>query len=412
MSSSVGSEAELVALAKSSLYPNYAQPPLVMVRGSGCDVWDASGKRYLDLFAGIAVNTLGHAHPRLVQSIAAQAAQLMHVSNYYFNEPNLRLAAQLCSLTGMSRALFCNSGTEAIEAMLKLARRYHFSQGATDRYRVIAFTGSFHGRTLGSLAVTGQSKYRDGFGPLAGVTHVPFGDVDAVRAAIGPDVAAILVEPILGEGGVVPPPEGFLADLRTVANEHGALLLADEVQTGVGRTGSFLACQREGVEPDAVALAKALGGGFPIGAMLCRDHLLGALPPGSHGTTFGGNPLASAAALAVLEVIEAERLLDRAATLGAHLTQRLQELASRHPERITTTRGVGLLQAVVLAESVDPGRVLAAVRDAGVLLTLAGGNALRFSPPLTVTQEQLDAGVAAVDAVLRGEAARADGSAG
>jgi len=393
-------QAELVALAQSSLYPNYAQPPLVIVRGSGCDVWDASGKRYLDLFAGIAVNTLGHSHPRLVQAIATQAAQLMHVSNYYYNEPNVRLAAKLCALTGMSRALFCNSGTEAVEAMLKLARRHFFARGQTERYRVIAFRGSFHGRTLGSLAATGQPKYRDGFGPLGGVTHVPFGDVDAVRAELGADVAAIITEPILGEGGIVPPPEGFLATLRELTEEHGALLLADEVQTGVGRTGSFLGFQREGVVPDAVALAKALGGGFPIGAMLCRDALLEALPPGSHGTTFGGNPLASAAALAVLEVVESEGLVERAGKLGGHLARGLEALARRHPERIVTTRGAGLLQAVVLADGVNPGQVLAAVREAGVLLTLAGGNALRFSPPLTVTQPELDQGISAVDAAL------------
>ena len=394
------SQAELVALAQSSLYPNYAQPPLVMVRGSGCEVWDASGKRYLDLFAGIAVNTLGHSHPRLVQAIATQAAQLMHVSNYYYNEPNVRLAAKLCALTGMSRALFCNSGTEAVEAMLKLARRHFFARGETERFRVIAFHGSFHGRTLGSLAATGQPKYRDGFGPLGGVTHVQFGDVDAVRAELGADVAAILTEPILGEGGIVPPPEGFLAALRGLTQERGALLLADEVQTGVGRTGSFLGFQREGVVPDAVALAKALGGGVPIGAMLCREPLLEALPPGSHGTTFGGNPLASAAALAVLEVVESEGLVERAGKLGCHLARGLEALARRHPKRILTTRGVGLLQAVVLAEGVNPAQVLSAIREAGVLLTLAGGNALRFSPPLTVTQPELDAGISAVDTVL------------
>jgi len=405
MSPLVTAEAELVALAKSSLYPNYAQPPLVMVRGSGCDLWDASGKQYLDLFAGIAVTTLGHAHPRLVQTIAAQAAQLMHVSNYYYNEPNVRLAGKLCSLTGMSRALFCNSGTEAIEAMLKLARRHYFARGEKDRYRVVAFTGSFHGRTLGSLAVTGQAKYRDGFGPLGGVTHVPFGELDAVRSAMGADVAAILTEPILGEGGVIPAPPGFLDGLRELADEFGALLLVDEVQTGVGRTGRFLGCQREGIVPDAVALAKALGGGFPIGALLCRDTLLEALPPGSHGTTFGGNALASAAALAVLEVIEAEGLLDRVESLGAHLARELEGLARRHPDSIATTRGVGLLQAVVLSDTVNPGQVLAAVRDAGVLLTLAGGNALRFSPPLTVTREQLDTGVRVIDSVLAGLAA-------
>ena len=394
-------QAALVETARASLYPNYSQPPIVMVRGSGCELWDASGKRYLDLFAGIAVNTLGHAHPRLVAAISEQAARLMHVSNYYYTDTNVRLAARLCELTGMSRALFCNSGTEAIEAMLKLGRRHYYARGETERFRVVAFHGSFHGRTLGSLAVTGQAKYRDGFGPLAGVTHVAFGDAAAVRDAMGPDVAAILVEPIQGEGGVIPAPPGFLAELRAIADEHGALLLADEVQTGVGRTGAFLGFQREGVRPDALALAKALGGGFPIGAMLCSDQLLEALPPGSHGTTFGGNPLASAAALAVLEELDDSRLVDATRDLGTYLASALGQLAARHSDLVATTRGVGLLQAVVLRDGVAAAPLLGRLRDAGVLFTLAGGQAVRFSPPLVVSQSQLDEGIAALDAVLQ-----------
>ncbi len=392
-------EAQLVELAKASLYPNYAQPPFVLVRGRGCELWDASGRQYLDLCAGIAVSTLGHAHPRLVAAIAEQAGTLIHVSNYYYNEPNIRLAARLRELTGLGRVLFCNSGTEAIEAMLKLARRHFFARGELDRYRVVAFQNAFHGRTLGALAVTGQPKYRDGFGPLLGVTHVPFGDADAVRAAMGPDVAAILVEPVQGEGGVIPAPPGFLAALREIADTHGALLLGDEVQTGLGRTGAFLGFQRENVRPDAVALAKGLGGGFPIGAMAASDALLGALPPGSHGSTFGGNALASATALTVLQVIEEERLVEGARTKGEHLACALAELPRRHPTKVATTRGVGLLHAVVLRPEVDAGRALAATRAEGVLLTLAGG-ALRISPPLVVTTEQLDRGVAAIDRAL------------
>ncbi len=392
-------EAQLVELARASLYPNYAQPPFVLVRGRGCELWDASGRQYLDLCAGIAVSTLGHAHPRLVAAIADQAATLMHVSNYYYNEPNIRLAARLRELTGLARVLFCNSGTEAVEAMLKLARRHFYARGEQDRYRVVAFQNAFHGRTLGALAVTGQPKYRDGFGPLLGVTHVPFGDAAAVRAAMGPDVAAILVEPVQGEGGVVPAPPGFLAALRDIADAHGALLLGDEVQTGLGRTGAFLGFQREGVRPDAVALAKALGGGFPIGAMAVSGDLLEALPPGSHGSTFGGNPLASAAALAVLDVMEEEHLVEGARTKGEHLALALSELAARHPEKVAATRGIGLLPAVALRPGIDAGRALAATRAEGVLLTLAGG-ALRLSPPLVVTTEQLDRGVVAIDRAL------------
>lgn len=392
-------QTELLDLAHSSLYPNYRQAPFVIVRGRGCELWDASGKRYLDLFAGIAVSTLGHGHPRLVAALGEQAARLLHVSNYHFNEPNVRLAARLCRLSGMDRALFCNSGTEAIEACLKLARRYFFARGETERFRVISFKNSFHGRTLGSLVVTGQTKYRDGFGPLVGVTHVDYGDLEAVRQAMGPDVAAIIAEPVQGEGGIIPAPPGFLQGLRKICDDSGALLILDEVQTGVGRTGPFLACHAAGVVPDAVALAKALGGGVPIGAMLCGKHLESALPPGSHGSTFGGNALASAAALAVLDELE-DGLMAQVPAKGEHLAQGLRQLVARFPEKISGTRGVGLLQALELAPGIDAAAVLGKVREAGVLLTLAGGSCLRFSPPLVVSTAELDEGLAAVARVL------------
>jgi acetylornithine/N-succinyldiaminopimelate aminotransferase len=299
----------------------------------------------------------------------------------------------------MDRVLFANSGTEAIEAMLKLARRYFFQRGETDRFRVVSFKNSFHGRTLGSLTVTGQMKYRDGFGPLVGVTHVEYGDLAAVRAAMGPDVAAIIVEPVQGEGGIIPAPRGFLQGLREIADVHGALLLLDEVQTGIGRTGTFLACDADGVVPDAIALAKALGGGVPIGAMLCKKRLEAALPPGSHGSTFGGNALASAAALVVLEVLE-EGLLATVSAKGEHLARALEHVRERHPTKVAATRGRGLLRALELAPAVDPGTVLAKLRDEGVLLTLAGAAALRFSPPLVVTTAELDEGATALDRVL------------
>jgi acetylornithine/N-succinyldiaminopimelate aminotransferase len=373
---------------------------MILVRGRGCEVWDSEGRRYLDLYAGIAVSTLGHAHPRLVRAISEQAAQLIHVSNYFYNEPNVRLAEKLCRLTGMERALFSNSGTEAIEAMLKMCRRHFYSKDQRDRYKIIAFENSFHGRTLGALAMTGQAKYRDGFGPLPGVTHVPYGDLDAVKRAMAPDVAAIIVEPIQGEGGVVPAPAGFLAGLRRVADEHGAMLLADEVQTGVGRTGKFLAFQHDGVEPDAVALAKALGGGVPIGVMLCKGHLVEALPPGSHGSTFGGNPLASAAALAVLETLESDKLIESVSAKGEQLARALEGLARRHPSVATGSRGRGLLQALILRDGVDARELLGKLRENGLLLTQAGGQGLRFSPPLIVSPAELEEGVAIVDRVL------------
>jgi acetylornithine/N-succinyldiaminopimelate aminotransferase len=393
-------ESELVQAGQTYLYPNYRQPPFVFVRGQGSLLFDVSGKRYLDMYAGIAVSTLGHAHPKLSAAIAEQAGKLLHVSNYFYNEPNVRLAEKLCRLSGMDRAFFCNSGTEAIEATLKLARRHFFAKGQPERQRIIAFRNSFHGRTLGALAATGQDKYKDGFGPLPGVTHVGFGDVDAVRRAMGPDVAGILVEPVQGEGGVLPAPPGFLRELRALANSQGALLLADEVQTGIGRTGTFLAFQGEGVEPDVVALAKALGGGVPIGAMVCKRFLEEALPPGSHGSTFGGNPLASAAALAVLDVLENDGLMLSVKQRGEELSVLLAKTVAKFPKLAECARGRGLLQALVLREGIDARKVMSAVQESGVLLTIAGGQALRFSPPLIVTKAELEEAVGLLERAL------------
>jgi acetylornithine/N-succinyldiaminopimelate aminotransferase len=306
----------------------------------------------------------------------------------------------LTRLTGMARAFFCNSGTEAIEATLKLTRRHFFAKGEKERLRIIAFDNAFHGRTLGALAATGQPKYKDGFGPLPGVTHVPYGDVARVRQEMGPDVAGILVEAIQGEGGVLPAPPGFLQALRDIADEAGALLLADEIQTGIGRTGTFLGFEHDGVKADVVALAKGLAGGVPIGAMLCRAELADALPPGSHGSTFGGNPLASAAALAVLDVIEKERLLDAVQARGAELSKRLTELSRKYPKLVASSRGRGLLQALVLRDEVDARAVLGKVQDAGVLVTVAGTSALRFTPPLNITPGELSAALDVIDRVL------------
>lgn len=391
---------QLVELGRQYLYPNYRQPALVFTRGLGSVLWDDAGQRYLDFYAGIAVSALGHAHPRLVRALSEQAGRLIHVSNYYFNEPNVKLAAELCRLTGMDRAFFCNSGTEAIEASLKLARHYFHLKGETARMRVIAFKNSFHGRTLGALAATGQDKYRDGFGELPNVTHVSYGDARAVHAALAPDVAAIVVEPVQGEGGVLPAPAGFLKELRQLTNQHGSLLIADEIQTGVGRTGTFLSMEQQGVKADIVALAKGLGGGVPIGAMVCRAALENALPPGSHGSTFGGNPLASAAALAVLEALIADGILSRVKPLGERLGSGLARLAERHSSLVETARGAGLLQALVLKPEIDARAVLGAFQQAGLLVTIAGGQALRFSPPLVVTEREIDEALQIADRVL------------
>lgn len=396
---SAASLQDLLATARRHLYPNYRQPDLVMERGEGVWVWDTTGKRYLDLYAGIAVNALGHAHPRIVSALEEQARRLCHMSNYFYSQPNIELAERLCKLTGMQRVLFSNSGTEANEAMLKLARSHFYQAGEKERLRIVAFDSSFHGRTLGSLALTGQAKYREGFGPLPGVSHVPFGDLEAVERQMGPDVAGVIVETVQGEGGVVPAPTGFLEALRELTRKHGSLLMVDEIQTGVGRTGRFLGIQHSGVTPDAISLAKAIGGGIPIGAMLCQEALANALPPGSHGSTFGGNPLASKVALAVLDEIEEKSLVAHARDLGQHLAERLERLAGRHAS-VSGARGQGLLQALVLHDDVDARSVVTQLREAGVLLTVAGGQALRFSPALIITREELDHGLDLVDRVL------------
>ncbi len=394
------SQDDLVKLGQDHLYPNYRQPPLVLTRGEGSRVWDAAGKQYFDLFAGIAVSTLGHAHPALTAAIAAQAKQLIHLSNYFYNQPNVELAAKLTRLTAMDRVFFCNSGTEANEALLKLARRHFFSKGQPERLRIIAFDNAFHGRTLGALAATGTPKYREGFGPMPGVTHVPYGDIARVRQEMGPDVAAILVESIQGEGGVLPAPPGFLQELREIVDDAGALLLADEIQTGIGRTGKFLGFEQYGVKADALSLAKGLAGGVPIGAMLCRAALAEALPPGSHGSTFGGSPLASAAALAVLETIEKEHLLEAVQARGAQLAARLAELTKQYPKLVASSRGTGLLQALVLKDGVDARAVLGKLQDAGVLVTIAGGQGLRFTPALTITSQELGGALDILERVL------------
>ncbi|MBX3182745.1 MAG: acetylornithine/succinylornithine family transaminase [Polyangiaceae bacterium] len=397
---SVTSTQELVQAAGRSLYPNYRQPEIVFSYGQGAELFDLEGKRYIDLYAGIAVSALGHAHPRLTRAISEQAGRLLHLSNYYFNEPNIRLAERLCALTGMSRAFFCSSGTEAVESMLKLARRHFYSTGQPDRVRVIAFEHAFHGRTLGALAATGQPSYREGFGPLSPTTHLPYGDLERVKEALSSDVCAVIVEALQGEGGVLPAPPGFLEGLRELTTRAGVLLLADEVQTGVGRLGSFLGFQHFGVAPDALALAKGLGGGVPIGAMLCRAELSAALPPGSHGSTFGGGPLASAAAGAVLDEIEASDLIARARTEGAYLAEALQGLATRHSSVVRLARGVGLLQALVMKTPELAQDAMKRLRAAGVLVTLAGGVALRVTPPLNIERALLSEALEVMDRVL------------
>ncbi len=391
---------ELLALAAQYLYPNYQPAPYVMVSGRGCSVSDVTGRTWLDFTAGVAVSSLGHAHPALAAAIAEQAGKVLHVSNYFYNEPNILLASELCTRSGFDRALFCNSGAEAIEGLFKLARRYFFVNGE-HRTKVIAFEQGFHGRTAGALSLTGTAKYREGFGTVEGVVHVPYGDTEAVRRVIDSSVAAVLVEPVQGEGGVIPAPSGFLRDLREACTEHGALLFCDEVQTGVGRLGTWFGFEQSDIRPDAIALAKGLAGGVPIGAMLTTEALARALPPGTHGTTFGGNPLACTAARTVLRVLDEEGIVAAVEGKGNRLASLLRAIADDLPEVCAGERGIGLLRGLVLREGRTARELLPKFAAAGLLLTAAGDRVIRFTPPLVVTDRELTVAADLVHHVLR-----------
>jgi acetylornithine/N-succinyldiaminopimelate aminotransferase len=392
---------ELIEVARKVQLGNYRPAPLVLCEGKGVRVRDVEGRELLDLSAGLAVTSVGHAHPRLAQAIAEQAARLIHVSNLWYNDKAIELARRLTEKSGFERVFFCNSGTEANEALLKLARHHHFGEGHPERVEVISTFASFHGRTMGALSLTGQPKYHEGVGPMVGgIVQVPYGDLAAMQAALTPRTAAILVEPIQAEGGIFVPPRGYLAGLRELCDRTGALLLFDEVQTGYGRTGTFLASEGEGVKPDACSLAKGIAGGFPLGAMLLRERCAGALPPGTHASTFGGNALACAAGLAVLDIFAEEDVLANVVARGEELGAACSALVSEFPALAVEARGRGLLRGVVLKAGVDPARVLAAVRDEGVLATLAGGNVLRICPALTITAAELAEGMALVAAAF------------
>ena len=381
-----------------ALMGNYGTPAVVLARGSGATVWDVDGRQYVDLLGGIAVNLLGHAHPAVVEAVTRQIATLGHTSNLAAHAPGIELAERLKALVGAgpeTRVLFANSGAEANEAALKLSRRLR--PGGS----WVACEGAFHGRTLGALAVTGQPAKRAPFEPLPGpVAFVPYGDADALRAAVTDRTASVVLEPVMGEAGVVVPPAGFLEAARDVCDEHGALLHLDEVQGGVGRVGAWLtsAVTAPGVVPDVVTMAKALGGGLPIGAVVANGRAATALARGDHGTTFGGGPVACAAALAVLRTVEQDGLLEAATELGAHLRTRLEGLG--HP-LVGEVRGLGLWLGVVLTAPVAAA-VEAAARDAGFLVNAAAPDVLRLAPPLVVTRAQLDAFADALPDVLDG----------
>ena len=392
------------------LMPTYARADLAFERGEGAWLVGTDGRRYLDFAGGVAVNALGHAHPKLVAAITEQAQKVWHVSNLFRIPEAERLAKRLIDASFADTVFFCNSGAEAMECAIKVARKYHAANGKPERSRMIAFEGSFHGRTLATLAAAGAKKYLEGFGePLAGFDHVPFGDLAAVKKAITPETGAIIVEPIQGEGGVRVPPAGFLRSLRDLCDEKGLLLVLDEVQTGIGRTGKFFAYEWAGVTPDVLAAAKGLGGGFPIGACLGTAEAAKGMTAGTHGSTFGGNPLATAVAGAVLDVVLEKGFLDRIARTGLLFKQRLAEMKDRHPAVIAEVRGEGLLLGLrAVVPNLD---LVAACREEGLLTAAAGENVVRLLPPLisgetevTEAMNRLDAACVKIEATLAAHA--------
>jgi acetylornithine aminotransferase/acetylornithine/N-succinyldiaminopimelate aminotransferase len=378
--------------------PNYGRVPICVVRGEGVRLWDSEGREYLDFTSGIAVTALGHCHPRVTGAIREAAATLLHVSNLFHTAPQIHLAKLLCDHSFADRVFFCNSGAEANEAALKLARKYAKERYASDRYEVIATRDSFHGRTLATVTATGQEKYQHGFEPLMpGFKHVPYNDLRAMERAIDSRTAAILVEPIQGEGGVNVPDDDYLPGLRKLCDESGALLILDEIQTGVGRTGRLWSYQHSGIEPDIMTLAKALANGVPIGAMLAREEVARALTAGSHASTFGGTPFVTSVALATLSTVIGEKLPERADQLGRGLMDGLRALARRYP-MIQKVRGRGLLIGAELGQPAGP--VVDACRERGLLVLTAGDRVLRLAPPLIVDEQDCQRALAIIEAVV------------
>jgi len=380
----------------SHLLPTYARVNLAFERGEGAWLVATDGERYLDFTSGVAVNALGHGHPQLVAALTAQAHKLWHVSNLYEIPEAERVAQRLCEASFADVVFFGNSGAEAMECAIKTARKYQSASGAPERYRIVTFEGAFHGRTLATLAAGGQKKYLDGFGPVVdGFDQVPFGDFEATKDAVGPHTAAILIEPIMGEGGVRVVEPSFLRALRELCDVHGLLLIFDEVQTGMGRTGTLFAYQRSGVAPDIMALAKALGGGFPVGACLATTEAAKGMTTGTHGSTFGGNPLAMSAANAVLDVMLAPGFFDRVQRTALVFKQRLAEIKDRYPSLIAEVRGEGLL--IGLRALVPAGDLVDALRAEKMLTVSAGDNVVRLLPPLIVDEPELAEGIARLD---------------
>lgn len=391
-------ESEVMQAANAAIAATYKRFPIVLTQGQGCRLRDASGKIYTDFVAGIAVCNLGHAHPDVARAIAAQAQTLVHVSNLYYTAPQVEAASRLVENSFADRVFFCNSGAEANEAAIKLARKYYKDKGQSDRHRIVAMDQSFHGRTMATLSATGQEKIRKGFDPvLPGFDFVPFDDIPALAAGVDETVCAVLLEPVQGEGGVRCPQDSFLKDVRRVCDESGALLIFDEIQTGMGRTGKLFAYEHFGVEPDIMTLAKALANGLPMGAMLAREDIAVSFGPGAHASTFGGTPLVSAAACEVLRILTEENVLENCRQAGAYLKKRLQQLKERH-DIVREVRGVGLLVGMELTVAGES--IVQACLEQGYLINCIQDKVLRFTPPLTITAEQIDGLVACLDPLL------------
>jgi acetylornithine/N-succinyldiaminopimelate aminotransferase len=380
----------------SHLLPTYARVDLAFERGEGAWLITAEGERYLDFTSGVAVNALGHAHPRLVSALEEQARKVWHVSNLYRIPEGERLADRLCALSFADTVFFQNSGAEAIECAIKMARKYQFACGKPERYRIITFEGAFHGRTLAAIAATGNKKYLEGFGPpVEGFDQVPFADLDATKKAIGPQTAAIMIEPVMGEGGVRVVPHTFLRALRKLCDDHGLLLIFDEIQTGIGRTGDMFAYQHTGVTPDIMTIAKALGGGFPIGACLATTEASKGMTAGTHGSTFGGNPLAMAVGNAVLDVVAADGFLERMKKNALLFKQRLAELKDRHAAVIAEVRGEGLLMGLRMVPPVS--EMVDELRNEKMITVAAGDNVVRLLPPLIIGEHEITEAIARID---------------
>jgi predicted acetylornithine/succinylornithine family transaminase len=378
----------LMMLSEKYIAHTYARYPILLVRGKGTRVWDKEGKEYLDFVAGLAVCNVGHSHPKVVKAIQSQAEKLIHVSNFYYIEPQIQLASLLCQHSFADKAFFCNSGAEANEGAMKLARKYAKEKMKEDRYEIITMERSFHGRTLATLTATAQEKFHKGYSPLMpGFKYVPFDDLKAVEKAIDAKTCAVMLEPIQGEGGVNCPSEGYLKGLREICDEKGILLIFDEVQVGMGRTGKLFAYEHEGIEPDLMTLAKALAGGVPIGALLIKKEVAGSFEPGDHASTFGGNPLATAAGVAALTAMLEEKMLENCQEVGDYFLDRLKRIKEKFPF-VREVRGKGLILGMEL--NMDGGSIVKEMMKRGFLINCTMGNVLRFLPPLIVTKAEVN----------------------